>query len=104
MGIQETRKRLMADPASARRIHAHLAANHRAVALHDLREGRVTQTELAGVLGVSQRRVSAIENSVDVQVSTLRKYMETLGFTLEICARDSSGNSIPVELANVEVA
>jgi transcriptional regulator with XRE-family HTH domain len=101
MGIQETRKKLMADPAAARRIREHLAANHRAVALHELRQGRVTQAELAGVMGVTQRRVSAIENSTDVRVSTLRTYLEELGYTLEICACDSNGARIPVTLEAV---
>jgi transcriptional regulator with XRE-family HTH domain len=104
MGIQETRKKLMDDPAAAKRIREHLLANHRAVALHELRQGRVTQAELAGVMGISQRRVSAIESARDPRISTLSKYMETLGYTLEISARDPSGKSIPVELAIAESA
>jgi DNA-binding XRE family transcriptional regulator len=98
MGIQETRKKLMADADAAKRIRGHLDANHRAVALHDLREGRITQAELAIVLGVSQRRVSAIENSCDVRVSTLSSYMEKLGFKLEIAACSETGERIPVHL------
>ena len=98
MGIKETRKKLMADPAAAKRISEHLLANHRAVALNELRQGRVTQAELAGVMGISQRRVSAIECSIDPRVSTLSRYMQSLGYTLEISARDPNGESIPVEL------
>jgi len=98
MGITETRKKLMADPAAATRILGYLDDNHKAVALADLREGRVTQAELAAVLGVSQRRVSAIEHSADVQVSTLSAYLEKLGYDLELCARSATGERIPLKL------
>jgi DNA-binding XRE family transcriptional regulator len=98
MGIQATRKKLMADPDAAKRIRAHLDSYHRSVALQDLREGRITQAELASVLHISQRRVSAIENSPDVRVSTLSTYMEKLGFTLEIAACSKTGERIPVHL------
>ncbi len=98
MGITETRKKLMADPAAATRILGYLDDNNKAVALADLREGRVTQAELAAVLGVSQRRVSAIEHSADVQVSTLSAYLEKLGYDLELCARSATGERIPLTL------
>jgi len=98
VGIAETQKKLMADPEAAARIRGYLDENHKAVALADLREGRVTQAELAAVLGVSQRRVSAIEHSADVQVSTLTAYLEKLGYGLELCARSASGELIPLHL------
>jgi transcriptional regulator with XRE-family HTH domain len=96
--MKEVRERLMTDPAAAARIADHLAENYKAVALADLREGRVTQAELAKVLGVSQRRVSAIERSSDVQVSTLKAYLAKLGYELVLTARGPGGQAIPLKL------
>jgi hypothetical protein len=98
MGLKETKKRLMADPAAAARIRGEVAEAHRSVALADLRAGHVTQAEVASVLGVSQRRVSAIEHSDDVQISTLRAYLETLGYTLELIARSQEGELIQLQV------
>ena len=56
------------------------------------------QTELAHVLGVSQRRVSAIEHSADIQISTLRAYLEKLGFGMEIAALTAAGERILLRL------
>jgi transcriptional regulator with XRE-family HTH domain len=98
MSLKETKKQLMSDPLAAARIKAEVAEAHRAVALADLRQGQVTQSELAGVLGVSQRRVSAIEHSTDIQISTLRAYLEKLGYTLELVARSEEGERIPLRV------
>ena len=98
MSLKEVEKRLMADPEAARRIRAEVAEAHRAVALADLRAGHVTQAEVASVLGVSQRRVSAIEHSDDVQISTLRAYLESLGYTLQLVARGEDGEQILLQV------
>ena len=47
---------------------------------------RLTQSELAEIMEISQRRVSAIETGPDIQLSTLRKYVESLGANLEVNA------------------
>lgn len=49
----------------------------------------VTQKELAAQMGVSQKRISDLENgSIDImQVDTLRRYIAGLGGTLEISAK-----------------
>lgn len=98
MSMKETEKRLKANPRTRARIAAAKTALEREVGLHELREGRVTQAELAGVLGISQRRVSAIEHSTDVQVSTLRSYLGNLGYELELVAKDKTGERIPIKL------
>ena len=98
MGLEEIRKRLEADPEAAARIERYFREDAEAVALADLRRGVVTQAELADVLGVSQRRVSAIEHARDVQVSTLREYLEKLGYGLELTALSSTGEHIPLTL------
>jgi transcriptional regulator len=97
MSLKETKKRLMANPVTAARISAEVVKAHQAVALADLRAGVITQAEIAQVLGVSQRRVSAIENAHDVYLSTLRSYVETLGYTLEITA-EKAGERIPLRI------
>lgn len=50
---------------------------------------RMTQKELAAKMGVSQKRISDLENGdIDVmQVDTLRRYVASLGGTLEINAK-----------------
>ena len=58
---------------------------------------RLTQAELAQELKVSQRRVSAIENGLDIQLSTLKKYVESLGANLEVNAI-MRGERIPILL------
>lgn len=52
------------------------------------REAAVSQTELAARLGVSQARVSAIENGEvgRMEVDTIRTYVEALGGTVNLTA------------------
>lgn len=50
-----------------------------------LREGfGLTQVALAERAGIAQSHVSKIENEGDVQLSTLRRYVEALGAELEV--------------------
>jgi hypothetical protein len=56
--------------------------------LKQLRElANVPQTELAETLETTQSQVSRLEARDDHLVSTLRKYVEALGGTLEVVAR-----------------
>ena len=55
--------------------------------LRELREAQgLTQTDVAVVLGVSQRRVSEIERGQcdRIKVDTLRRYVQALGGTLRV--------------------
>lgn len=45
---------------------------------------RVSQEQLAELMGIRQASVSKIENQEDMRLSTLRKYIEALGGELEI--------------------
>ena len=45
-----------------------------------------TQAELAAQMAISQAQVSNLEHQADVLLSTLRKYVESLGGRLEITA------------------
>jgi transcriptional regulator with XRE-family HTH domain len=73
-----------------RRITELLTSNERAtppigVLLSRLREQRgYTQELLASKLGVSQATISGIERRSDIQLSTLRKIVEVLGWSLKI--------------------
>jgi len=46
----------------------------------------ISQVELAEILEISQPRLSTVENSEDQLLSTLRRYIEGLGGTLELVA------------------
>jgi transcriptional regulator with XRE-family HTH domain len=53
--------------------------------LAELREARcVTQAGLAGALHISEPAVSKIENSTDLHLSTLTRYVSALGGTLRL--------------------
>lgn len=55
--------------------------------LEEIRKARqLTQSKLAGTLGVNQGEVSKIEHRTDVYLSTLAGYVEALGGKLEIRA------------------
>ena len=68
--------------------------------VYELREARrardLTQKQLAGKMGVSQKRVSIIESGdVDhVLVSTLRKYLKGIGGSLSIPANLPDGRKL----------
>lgn len=55
--------------------------------LRALREAvGLTQEELAKRVDVTQSQLSKLERRDDHRISTLRRYVEALGGTLEICA------------------
>lgn len=45
---------------------------------------KITQEELAALMGVRQASISKIENQSDIRLATLQKYIEALGGDLEI--------------------
>ena len=79
-------------PARKVRVADKTAALDTALALHELRKTRaVSQEELAGKLAVGQPAVAKLERRADMYVSNLRRYVETLGGTLEITAHFPDG-------------
>ncbi len=57
------------------------------VGLHDLRkQSGMTQEAVAATLGIGQETVSKMESRGDMLVSTLRRYVESLGGRLECVA------------------
>ncbi|MBR4877223.1 MAG: XRE family transcriptional regulator [Rhodocyclaceae bacterium] len=57
------------------------------VTLHELRMAvQKTQKQMAQTLGVRQDTISRLENRSDMLLSTLRRYVEGMGGTLELVA------------------
>jgi hypothetical protein len=81
---------ITADPARAARI-----ARHRAEAIAEIvdytlgelrRARKITQDELARLMATTQPNVSRIEKGGEMELSTLRAYVEALGGRLEVTA------------------
>lgn len=74
-------------PERRARIEAKKDALRREMDLAELRKAlALTQSTLAEALGVQQAEISKIEQRTDVFVSTLRRFVEAMGGTLEINA------------------
>ena len=68
------------------RERAHIAAA--ILELDELRRHRgLTQAQLAGMIGVTQSALSQIEHARNLELSTLRKVIESMGGTLKIIAQ-----------------
>jgi transcriptional regulator with XRE-family HTH domain len=64
-----------------------------------LRRAReMTQGQLSATLGMTQPEVSKLEHRTDMYVSTLRRFIEAMGGTMEITARFPDGEAL-VDLA-----
>lgn len=67
------------------------------MALAELRKAAgLTQTELAGVLGVSQANLSKLEHQSDIQVGTLRRLVEAIGGHLELVVTMPKGDKVRI--------
>jgi transcriptional regulator with XRE-family HTH domain len=87
MSLKSWEKKVLDRPGARERVEE---IEHKLLVAHGLaaarRKAKVSQTELARRLGVSQPRIAAIERSEDVTVGVLTRYVEALGGTLEISA------------------
>jgi DNA-binding XRE family transcriptional regulator len=73
--------------ASLARVEARVKVALHDMALDELRAAReLTQERLAETLGIKQATVSKIERQSDMYVSTLARFIEAMGGTLEIRA------------------
>jgi transcriptional regulator with XRE-family HTH domain len=87
----ELRNRLPAE--SLARVDARVKATLHDMALNELRATRqLTQERLAETMGIKQATVSKIERQSDMYVSTLAKFIEAMGGTLEIRASFPEGS------------
>jgi transcriptional regulator with XRE-family HTH domain len=82
------RELMEAMPAERRaRVNAETARLEAEMRLRELRNSRdLSQADLADALDTDQGNVSRLERQADMYVSTLRRYLEALGGTLEIVA------------------
>src|SRR5262245_1103911 len=81
------------DPERRARMEARVRETIANMPLDELREARaLTQTQLAESLGVNQAHVSKLERRADMYVSTLRRFVEAMGGTLEIRAHFPEGD------------
>jgi DNA-binding XRE family transcriptional regulator len=69
--------------AADRRVEEEIVA----IRLRELREAEgVTQEEVAKRVAVAQAQVSRAENRGNPHIDTVRRYLEALGYTLEVSA------------------
>jgi transcriptional regulator with XRE-family HTH domain len=101
------RRARLADPQiaqAAARARAELdrrEEDHRRT-LSQLRNARrLTQVQLAAILGVSQAQVSRVENQADLYLSTLRSYVQAMGGELELRAVFPDGQATAITLAEL---
>ncbi len=88
---------------SRTRAAARTAAMLDSMALAELRRAReLSQQTLAAAMEVSQPEISKLEKRTDTYVSTLRKYIEALGGSLEIVAHFPEGNVRITQFADLE--
>jgi DNA-binding transcriptional regulator YiaG len=98
--FKELSEPIKADPARAARI-----ANERSEAIAEIvdytlgelrRARKITQDELARLMATTQPNVSRIERGGEMELSTLRSYIEALGGRLEIAAVFDDDERFPV--------
>lgn len=74
-------------PERKARIAAKAAVLREEMTLGELRSARnLSQDEVAASLAVGQPAIAKLEKRTDIHVSSLRRYIEALGGTLEITA------------------
>jgi DNA-binding XRE family transcriptional regulator len=80
-------EQLMAELPQARRTAIEARAGELAT-LKDLRQAaQQTQQDLAAALGVGQDTISRLEKRSDMLLSTMRRYVEAMGGSLELVAQ-----------------
>lgn len=84
--FNELRKRMTPEQLSESEMQANLALL--TLTLSELRESLGhTQSDVAKNMGVVQSALSKIEHQDDIQISTLSRYIKSLGGSLTIIAR-----------------
>ncbi|MBW4633764.1 MAG: helix-turn-helix transcriptional regulator [Iphinoe sp. HA4291-MV1] len=84
--FNELRKRMTPEQRAESQMQANLALLH--LTLSELRESfALTQSDVAKDMGVVQSALSKIEHQDDIQISTLSRYIKSLGGSLIIIAR-----------------
>jgi transcriptional regulator len=96
---------IKADPVRAARIAKERAATIDEIVAYSLGELRrrraITQDELARLMATTQPNVSRIEKGGEMELSTLRTYIEALGGRLEVTAV-FDGDRVPLTVGTEE--
>ena len=98
--LSELKAQLSADDLKEveKRSRGHLRAMADARRLDDIRlAANKTQGEIARAMGVGQNAVSQLEKRNDLQLSTLNRYVESVGFRLEVAVVSESGERVALE-------
>ena len=67
--------------------------------LMDFRQAAgLTQEQLAERVSVSQESISRLEKRTDMHLSTLRRYIEAMGYELELTAVRKNDEGLPIKL------
>jgi len=80
------------------RSQAHLKAIEEARRLDEIRRAvNKRQGDVAIAMGIGQNAVSQLEKRHDIQLSTLSRYVESIGFRLELSVVAPSGERVPLK-------
>jgi len=104
--FKELSEPIKADPVRSERIarqRSEAIAEIVEYTLGELRRARkITQDELARLMATTQPNVSRIERGGEMELSTLRSYVEALGGRLEIAAVFDDDERFPVAAGSGE--
>jgi len=88
--FSDLRERMTSAPRTRARLTTAMLAE---MPLQKLRHAReLSQATLAEALETDQGNISRLEQRTDMYISTLRRYVEAMGGTLEIVARFPEGD------------
>lgn len=80
------------------RSRVHLKAMEDARRLDEIRRvANKKQGDIAAAMGIGQNAVSQLEKRRDIQLSTLNRYVESVGFRLELTVVAPSGERIALK-------
>lgn len=92
-------------PAQQERARAKAARLREQMPLHELRAAlELSQQHLAALLHVDQPAISRMERRADMMLSTLAKFIEAMGGTLELRATFAEGSVRIAGLADIRKA
>jgi transcriptional regulator with XRE-family HTH domain len=81
-----------------KRSRVHLKAMEDARCLDEIRRAaNKRQGEIAMAMGIGQNAVSQLEKRRDIQLSTLNRYVESVGFRLELSVVAPSGERVALK-------
>ena len=81
-----------------KRSRAHIKAVEDARKLDEIRRAvKMSQGAIASAMGIGQNAVSQLEKRRDVQLSTLSRYVESMGFQLELAIVSRSGERVSLK-------